>query len=100
MSALTRLRLDVPEVHRLLGAIDRLVDGWAETEPGTPERRDLWLGMTRAADALTEATYGGPRVGTRLSYWARPYDPRLDARVWRWQRPGPCRVLDLRGEHR
>lgn len=38
---------------------------------------------------------GGPTIRARLSYWIRPYDARLDARCWRWRRPGPCRVIVL-----
>ena len=95
MSWLDRRRLDVPEVHRLLGALDRMLEEWAETEPESSERRNLWRAVHRAADDLTTRTYGGPTVWARFSYWLRPYDARLDDRVWRWQRPGPCRVVEL-----
>lgn len=95
MSVLDRLRLNVPEVHTLLGRLDRMLDDWAETEPGSRERNRLWRDVHAAADALTERTYGGPTLAVRFSYWVRPYDARLDDRVWRWRRPGPCQVLDL-----
>ena len=95
MSWLDRKRLDVPEVHRLLAELDRMLDDWAETEPGSPERRNLWQAVHRSAAVLSTRVYGGPTAWTRFSYWIRPYDPRIDARVWRWLRPGPCRVVHL-----
>lgn len=95
MSWLTRRRLDVPEVHDLIGAQNRMLDNWSETEPGSPERRSYWQELHRAGDALAARAYGGPTVATRVSYWLRPYDSRLDRRVWRWLRPGPCRVIEL-----
>jgi hypothetical protein len=90
-----RRRLDVPEVHRLLAACDRMLDDWAETEPGSPERTHLWRNVHRSADDLAARAYGGPTIISRLSYWIRPYDARLDDRVWRWNRPGPCRQVQL-----
>ncbi len=91
---ITRARLDVPEVHRLIGALDRMLDDWAETTEGSPERRDLWRRVHRAAEQLAERTYGGPEpLLVRLSYWLRPYDDLRDARVWRWRRVR-CLVLD------
>ena len=92
---LTRRRLDVPEVHDLLHAQARMLDNWSETEPDSPERRRLWQALHRAGGALAERAYGGPTLATRFSYWIRPYDARFDARVWRWRRPAPCRVIDL-----
>ncbi len=92
---LTRRRLDIPEVHRLLGELDTMLDDWAETADGSPERRNLWRRVHRAADELAERAYGPAPITTRLSYWMRPYDARLDTRVWRWNRPGPCRVVTL-----
>jgi hypothetical protein len=95
MTALDRARLNVPEVHRLLAACDRMLDNWAETDPHSAERGRLWADVHVGAAALTERAYGGPTLRTRAAYWLRPYDARLDARVWRWRRPGPCRVIDL-----
>ena len=94
---LTRRRLDVPEVHTLLAATGRMLDEWAEAPHGGPERRRMWREVHRAADALADATSGGPTIATRVSYWLRPHDARLDARTWRWRRPGSCRVIDLTG---
>jgi hypothetical protein len=89
MSAITRKRLDVPEVHRLLAALDTMVDDWAETDEGSRERRTLWRNVHRAADDLAARAYGGPTLAARISYWLRPYDPKRDARCWRWRRL-PC----------
>ncbi len=94
---LTRRRLDVPEVHRIIDACDRMLEDWAESEPDSPERRRLWRNVHSAAYDLGDAAYGGTPIRHRMSYWMRPYDMRLDARVWRWQRPGPCRVIYLPG---
>ena len=95
MSALTRKRLDVPEVHAILAACDRLMRDYAETDDGSPERADLFGFLSRASEELEQAAYGGPTIATSLSYWLRPYDARLDARVWRWNRPDPCKVIYL-----
>jgi hypothetical protein len=84
-----RKRLDVPEVHRLLGALDHMLDDWAETTAGSPERRDLWQRVHSAASDLAERVYGGPTLTARISYWIRPYDPKRDDRCWRWKRL-PC----------
>ncbi len=89
-----RKRLDVPEVHALLAATGRMLDEWAEAPEGGRERRRMWREVHRAADELAERAYGGPKLTVRLSYWLRPYDMRLNRRVWRWRRPGPCRVID------
>lgn len=95
MSILTRKRLDVPEVHRLLAALDYQLDNWSETTDGSPERRDLWRRVHSAAAELGERVYGGPTMRVRFSYWIRPYDPKRDDRCWRWQRM-PCFSLDVR----
>lgn len=92
MTVFTRKRLDVPEVHSLLAALDKMLDDWAETVDGSPERRDLWRRVHLASLALTERAYGGPTLAARLSYWLRPYDPKRDARCWRWRRL-PCFAL-------
>jgi hypothetical protein len=91
---LTRKRLDVPEVHALLGALDRMLDDWAETTDGSPERRRLWQQAHAAAYHLGERAYGGPALRHRIGYWLRPYDPKRDARCWRWRRL-PCFALVL-----
>ena len=98
MSYLTRKRLDVPEVADLLHAQARMLTNWADTEPDSEERRKLWQDLHRAGDALAERAYGGAPLSARFSYWIRPYDDRLDARVWRWNRPGPCRAIELTDE--
>lgn len=78
---LTRRRLDVPEVHRLLGALDTMLDDWAETADGSPERRNLWRRVHRAADELAERAYGPAPITTRL---IRRALARLRARVAAW----------------
>lgn len=91
--ALTRKRLDVPEVHALLAAQNRMLDNWSETVPDSDERRGLWQALHYAGDDLRGRAYGGAKLSTRVTYWLRPYDPCLDARVWRWRRPGPCVIV-------
>lgn len=92
---LTRRRLDVPEVHHLLDVLDRMVCQWADTEEGSPERAGLWRAVHSAAGELVDVAYPEP-LGYRISHWIRPYDPKRDARCWRWRRL-PCLVLDVGG---
>jgi hypothetical protein len=94
MTQLSRLRLDIPEVHELLATLNTMLDDWAETTEGSTERQHLWRRVHHAAEQLTERAYGGPTWPTRTSYWLRPYDAHLDARTWRWRRPRPCQVID------
>lgn len=89
-----RKRLDVPEVHRLLHRLNEMQDEWAETDEGSPERADLWRRVHSAAFELATRAYGPETLRTRLSYWLRPYDPKRDARCWRWRRL-PCVVIEV-----
>lgn len=97
---LMRRRLDVPEVHVLLRACDRMLDDWAETEPGSADRRRMWRDVHRAADAVSELTYGQVPLLTRLRYWLRPFDGSLDRQRWRWSKPGCVRSREasMRGK--
>jgi hypothetical protein len=91
---LTRRRLDVPEVHRLLYAQAAMLEDWAETEPHSPERAALWTNLHRAGDDLGDLVYGGPTLWMRWRYWIRPFDSLADGRRWRWQRRYPCQYGD------
>lgn len=90
MQALTRWRLNVPEVHRLLRAQGSMLDDWAETSHESPERAALWTELHRAGDALHDLAYGGASLRVRLRYWIRPFDMLADRRRWRWQPAQPC----------
>lgn len=90
MRALTRRRLNLPEVHRLLHAQQAMVENWGETEPHSPERAALWTELHRAGDALCDLAYGGPTLWTRWRYWIRPFDSLADRRRWKWQPRQPC----------
>lgn len=84
-----RRRLDVPAVHNLLRAQQRMLDNWAETEAGSPDRNRLWRELHYAGDVLADLTYGGAPWWQRVGYWLRPYDGKADRRRWRWQ-PTQC----------
>ena len=90
MNALTRWRLNVPEVHRVIHAQRSMLDDWAETLPDSPERGALWTELHQAGDALGDMVYGGPSLSARWRYWIRPYDDLADQRRWRWQPRQRC----------
>lgn len=91
MTFLTRWRLNLPEVHRVIHAQRAMLDDWAETLPDSPERGALWTELHRAGDALGDLVYGdGPSLWVRWRYWVRPYDFLADARRWRWQPRQRC----------
>jgi hypothetical protein len=85
VSVLTRWRLDLPEVHRLLHAQQAMAADWVEFEPDSPERKALWTELHRAGDELHDVTYG-PALWPTVRYWIRPYNDLLDRRIWRWQK--------------
>lgn len=90
MRALTRRRLNVPEVHRLLHAQRAMLEDWSETSPDSPERKALWTELHRAGDDLGDLVYGGPTLWMRWRYWIRPFDSLAGRRRWKWQPRQPC----------
>lgn len=90
IKALTRRRLNVPEVHRLIHAQQNMLAEWSEMPPGGPERKALWTELHRAGDDLHDLAYGGPTLWMRWRYWIRPFDMLADRRRWAWQPRQPC----------